>query len=86
MERKKKISAMKVAPTNSIVVIMASTTGEKTPIESRAPSIKNIKKPIEAKAIFISFVFLRESNDAVHIMIDNPKKENRRNISTSFNV
>ena len=77
---------MKATPTNTILVIMASTTGKKTPIESRTLSIVKIRKPIEAKAIFISFVFLVESNDNMHIIADNPKKENRRNISTSFNT
>lgn len=70
--------------TNTVVVIMVSTTAEKTPKETITPSMVNMRNPIEANAIFISFVFLRESNETMLISVDNPRNENRRNISSSF--
>ena len=75
---------MKVKPTNMVVVIMVSTTGEKTPMETITPSITNTRNPAEANPIFISFVFLSESNEIILISVDSPRNENRKNISNSF--
>jgi hypothetical protein len=61
-----------------------STADENTPIETRIPSKVNSKKPIEANAIFISLVLIREMNDMILINADKPRNENRRNISISF--
>jgi hypothetical protein len=61
-----------------------STAGEKTPIETIIPSKVNSKKPIEANAIFISLVFIREINDMILINVDKPRNDSRKNISNSF--
>jgi hypothetical protein len=61
-----------------------STADENTPIETRIPSKVNSKKPIEANAIFISLVFIREINDMILINDDKPRKDSRKNISNSF--
>jgi DNA transposition AAA+ family ATPase len=61
-----------------------STAGEKTPIETIIPSTVNNKKPIEANAIFISLVFIREINDMILINVDKPRNDSRKNISNSF--
>lgn len=61
-----------------------SISGEKTPIETRILSKANNKKPIDANAIFISFVFIREINDMILINVDKPRKDSRKNISNSF--
>jgi DNA transposition AAA+ family ATPase len=61
-----------------------STAGEKTPTETIIPSKVNNKKPIEANAIFISLVFIREINDMILINVDKPRNDSRRNISNSF--
>jgi hypothetical protein len=61
-----------------------STAGKKTPIETIIASKVNSKKPIEANAIFISFVFIREINDMILINADKPRKDSRKNMSNSF--
>ena len=61
-----------------------STAGKNTPIETIIPTKVNSKKPIAAKAIFISLVFIRETNDMILINVDKPRNENRTNISISF--
>jgi len=68
------------------VVIKCSTAGEKTPIDTIIPSKVNSKKPIEANAIFISLVLIREINDMILSNVDKPRNENRTNISISFMV
>ena len=66
------------------MVIKCSTAGKNTPIETRIPSKVNNKKPIEANAIFISLVFIREINDMILINVDKPRNDRRKNISNSF--
>ncbi len=66
------------------MVLKNSTSGKKTPIETIIPSKVNNKKPIEANAIFISLVFIKEISDITLIRVDKPRNENRMNISISF--
>jgi hypothetical protein len=66
------------------VVTNCSTADEKTPIDIIIPSKVNSKKPIEANAIFISLVLIREINDMMLINVDKPRNENRTNISIWF--
>ena len=66
------------------MVTKCSTDDMNTPIETIIPSKVNSKKPIEANAIFISLVFMREINDMILINVDKPRNENRTNISISF--
>ena len=61
-----------------------STDGKNTPIETIIPTMVNNKKPIEANAIFISFVFTKEISDMILNNVDKPRNENRMNISISF--
>ena len=61
-----------------------STAGKNTPIETMIPSTVNSKKPIDANAIFISLILIREINDMILINVDKPKNENLTNISISF--
>ena len=61
-----------------------STAGEKTPTETIIPTAVNTKKPIEANAIFVSFVLIREISDMMLNNVDKPRNENRINISISF--
>jgi hypothetical protein len=44
----------------------------------------NSKKPIEANAIFISLILIREIHDMILSNVDKPRNENRMNISISF--
>jgi len=57
---------------------------EKTPIDAIILITVNNKNPIEANAIFTSFVLTKERSDMRVINVDKPRKENRRNISISF--
>lgn len=57
---------------------------EKTPIEAIILIPVNNKNPIEANAIFNSFVLTNEISDIILINVDKPRNENRRNISISF--
>ncbi len=61
-----------------------STTDEKTPIDTIIPTTVNNKKDIEANAIFISLVLLKEISDMILNIVDKPRNENRMNISISF--
>jgi hypothetical protein len=63
---------------------MVSIADEKIPIDTRIPSIVNMRKPMEANANFISFIFVSDSNEIILMSIDKPRNENRRNISSSF--
>lgn len=63
---------------------MVSIAEEKIPIDTRMPSIVNIRKPTEANANFISFTFFSDSNEMILMSVDKPRNENRRNISNSF--
>ena len=63
---------------------MVSIAKEKTPMDTSIPSIVNNRKPIEANANFISFIFISDSNEMILRMLDSPRNENRRNISSSF--
>jgi hypothetical protein len=75
---------MKLIPTTVVGVTMVSITDEKTPMDTSMPSIVKIRKPTEANAIFISFIFFSDSNEMILMSVDKPRNENRRNISISF--
>ena len=63
---------------------MVSTAEEKIPMVTRMPSIVKRRKPAEANANFISFIFVSDSNEMILMSVDKPRNENRRNISISF--
>jgi hypothetical protein len=63
---------------------MVSTAEEKIPMVTRMPSIVKRRKPTDANANFISFIFISDSNEMILISADKPRNENRRNISSSF--
>ena len=66
------------------MVVYWSIADEKTPIDAIILIKVNNKKPIEANAIFTSFVLTKERSDTIVINVDKPRKENRKNISISF--
>ena len=65
-------------------VMMVSIAEEKTPMDTSIPSMVKSRKPIEANANFISFIFITDSNEMILRMLDTPRNENLRNISSSF--
>jgi hypothetical protein len=65
-------------------VINWLNAAEKTPIDAIILMTVNSTKPIEANAIFTSFVLTRERSDTIVSNVDRPRKENLRKISISF--
>jgi len=66
------------------VVMSDSTDATNTPSDTRQPTAVNTKNAIEAKAIFSSLVFTKESSEMILTTDDKPRNENRMKSSSSF--